>query len=185
MDNLAIRAAEDFAHAGYPTDAAAILLCELDGCTEEVAAQIAMAACSAVSQRRYRSAHGGGRSRAAEVLDRPQVGLPRRWPHGARITIAWTAPFRAGICREVLRGISELSAEYGLPVANVFHAGDGNLHPLILYRCQRAGELERAEELGGEDPRTVRRGRRHHHRRTRRRRAKRSTRCACSSQPRN
>jgi glycolate oxidase len=49
----------------------------------------------------------------------------------------------------VLQRISELSAEYGLPVANVFHAGDGNLHPLILFDANKPGELERTEELGG------------------------------------
>jgi glycolate oxidase len=50
---------------------------------------------------------------------------------------------------EVLRRTAELSAEYGLPVANVFHAGDGNMHPLILFDANRPGELEQAEELGG------------------------------------
>ena len=68
---------------------------------------------------------------------------------------------------EVLRRTAELSEEYGLPVVNVFHAGDGNMHPLILYDANKPGELERTEELGGKILELVRRGWRHHHRRTR------------------
>jgi glycolate oxidase len=77
-----------------------------------------------------------------------------------------TIPRRA--LPEVLRRIAELSEEYGLPVANVFHAGDGNLHPLILYDANNPGELERPRARRAH-PGAVRRGRRHHHRRARRR----------------
>jgi glycolate oxidase len=148
MDGPAIQAAEDFVHAGYPTDAAAILLCELDGTLEEVQAQIdevrgLMETCGASEVRvaldeKERAAFWSGRKNAFPAVGRISPDyycmdgtIPRR--HLAR----------------VLEGITALSEEYGLPVANVFHAGDGNLHPLILYDANRPGELERTEELGG------------------------------------
>ena len=148
MDGPAIQAAEDFVHAGYPIDAAAILLCELDGTEEEVDAQIEqvrelMEACGASEVRiardeRERALFWSGRKNAFPAVGRVAPDyycmdgtIPRR--HLAR----------------VLEGITALSEEYGLPVANVFHAGDGNLHPLILYDANRPGELERTEELGG------------------------------------
>ena len=71
---------------------------------------------------------------------------------------------------EVLNFIAEMEKKYGLRCPNVFHAGDGNLHPLILFDANEPGELERTERFGGRDPRAVRGGRRHHHRRARRRR---------------
>ncbi len=148
MDGPAIQAAEDFVHAGYPTDAAAILLCELDGTVEEVDAQIdqvreLMQGCGASEVRvardeKERAAFWSGRKNAFPAVGRISPDyycmdgtIPRR--HLAR----------------VLEGISALSAEYGLPVANVFHAGDGNLHPLILYDANKPGELERTEAFGG------------------------------------
>lgn len=148
MDNPAIRAAEDFARAGYPTDAAAILLCELDGCTEEVATQLAVVhevlSRSGATERRL----------AVEESDRQKLWKGRKsaFPAIGRISPDYycmdgTIPRRA--LPQVLRAISDLSTEYGLSVANVFHAGDGNLHPLILYDAGNPGELERAEQLGG------------------------------------
>ena len=148
MDGPAIQAAEDFVQAGYPTSAAAILLCELDGTVEEVEAQIdevrsLMQACGASEVRvaqdeKERAAFWSGRKNAFPAVGRISPDyycmdgtIPRR--HLAR----------------VLEGITALSEEYGLPVANVFHAGDGNLHPLILYDANRPGELERTEEFGG------------------------------------
>ncbi len=89
---------------------------------------------------------------------------------------------RGANSQRVLKGISELSAEYGLRVANVFHAGDGNIHPLILFDANAPGELDRAEALGAQHPRTVRRRGRQHHRRARRRgREKINQMCARSS----
>ena len=70
---------------------------------------------------------------------------------------------------EVLRAIAELSGASGVRVANVFHAGDGNLHPLVLFDDAVAGEAERAEEVSGRDPRPLHRARRLDHRRARRR----------------
>lgn len=148
MDRLAIRAAEDFIHAGYPLTEA-ILLCELDGTEAEVAEQ--------VEQVRALLLHGG----AAEV--RVAAGAAERailWKgrKAAFPAVGRLAPdyycMDGTIPRKhlatVLRHIRTLSEAYGLPVANVFHAGDGNLHPLILYDANRPGELERAERFGGD-----------------------------------
>jgi len=148
MDGAAIQAAEDFVHAGYPTDAQAILLCELDGTIEEVEVQIdrvrnIMETCRAREVRvardeAERAVFWSGRKNAFPAVGRLSPDyycmdgtIPRR--HLAR----------------VLEGIATLSEEYGLPVVNVFHAGDGNLHPLILYDANRPGELEQTEQLGG------------------------------------
>ena len=147
MDNPAICAAEDFVHAGYPKDAEAILLCELDGITEEVQDQI-----ERIKQ-------------LLEQLDVTDVRLAedeqarlRFWsgrkaafPAVGRISpdyycIDGTIPKKE--LGRVLQKTRELSKEYDLRVANVFHAGDGNLHPLILYDANNEGELERTESLG-------------------------------------
>lgn len=148
MDNPAIRAAEAFAKAGYPIDAAAILLCELDGTQQEVEAQVArveaiLNACGATEVRVARDA-----------AEREQFWKGRKaaFPAIGRISPDYycmdgTIPRHQ--LPKVLRGIRDLSEEYELPVANVFHAGDGNLHPLILFDANRPGELERTEEMGG------------------------------------
>ncbi|TBU80185.1 glycolate oxidase subunit GlcD [Pseudomonas daroniae] len=147
MDNLAIRAAEDFIHAGYPVDAEAILLCELDGVEadvhddcERVKAVLAAAGATEVRQARdeaERARFWAGRKNAFPAVGRISPDyycmdgtIPRRELPG------------------VLRGIAQLSEEYGLRVANVFHAGDGNMHPLILFDANQPGELERAEAIG-------------------------------------
>jgi len=148
MDGPAIRAAEDFVHAGYPTDAAAILLCEVDGTNQEVSEHIARV-------RELLLASGATEVRTArDNAERLRFWQGRKaaFPAVGRISPDYycmdgTIPRRR--LPEVLRRTAELSAEYGLPVANVFHAGDGNLHPLILYDANNPGELERTEELGG------------------------------------
>jgi glycolate oxidase len=148
MDNLAIRAAEDYAQAGYPVDAAAILLCELDGVNEEVSEQI-------LRVRELLRRHGASAVRTArDDAERARFWAGRKaaFPAVGRLAPDYycmdgTIP-RARLA-EVLERIAALSADYGLAVANVFHAGDGNLHPLILYDANRPGELKRAEEFGG------------------------------------
>jgi glycolate oxidase len=148
MDNPAIRAAEDYVHAGYPTDAQAILLCELDGTNEEVAEGIA-------TIRELLQASGATEVRIArDESERLSMWAGRKaaFPAVGRLSPDYycmdgTIPRRH--LATVLKRIGELSKEYGLPVANVFHAGDGNLHPLILYDANKPGELERTEELGG------------------------------------
>ncbi len=147
MDNPAIRAAEDFVHAGYPVEAEAILICELDGTDEEVAAQIELV--EAVLKR-------GGAVETRLAKDEAErllfwSGRKAAFPAVGRISpdyycIDGTIPRKA--LAAVLSGIRVLSEEYELPVANVFHAGDGNLHPLILYDANNDGELEKTEELG-------------------------------------
>ncbi len=148
MDNLAIRAVEDFIHAGYPVDAAAILLCELDGANEEVSEQILrvrelLQQAGATEVRTARDEHERRKFWAGRKAAFPAVG--RISPD--YYCMDGTIPRKR--LPEVLERISALSAEYGLLVANVFHAGDGNLHPLILFDANKPGELERTEAFGG------------------------------------
>lgn len=148
MDNLAIRAAEDFIHAGYPVEAEAILLCELDGVEADVADD-----CERV--REVLEKAGATEVRLArDETERVKfwAGRKNAFPAVGRISPDYycmdgTIPRRE--LPGVLRGIAELSEEYGLRVANVFHAGDGNMHPLILFDANVPGELERAEAIGG------------------------------------
>ncbi|MGU9957585.1 MAG: FAD-linked oxidase C-terminal domain-containing protein [Arenicellales bacterium WSBS_2016_MAG_OTU3] len=148
MDNLAITAVEDFVHAGYPTDAEAILLCELDGVAAEVSEQII------VVDKLLRDAGATDVKLAKDEAERLIFwsGRKNAFPAVGRISpdyycIDGTIP-RNQLGR-VLTGISDLANEYGLRVANVFHAGDGNLHPLILYDANNEGEFEKTEALGG------------------------------------
>ncbi|MGA7801551.1 MAG: FAD-linked oxidase C-terminal domain-containing protein [Gammaproteobacteria bacterium] len=147
MDNPAIRAAEDFVHAGYPTDAAAILLCELDGTNAEVSEQI-------MKVREILTELGATEVRTADSEQQRQrfwAGRKAAFPAVGRLAPDYycmdgTIPRKH--LGPVLHRIDELSKQFGLAVANVFHAGDGNLHPLILYDANHPGELERAEAFG-------------------------------------
>ena len=149
MDALAIEAAEDFAHAGYPRSAAAILLCELDGIEAEVEADIGRV-------RAILDDAGATETRlAATEAERETFWRGRKaaFPAAGRLAPDYycmdgTIPRRE--LGAVLAEIAALSQRYGLPVANVFHAGDGNLHPLILYDSAQPGEMEKAEALGGD-----------------------------------
>jgi len=148
MDNPAIVAAEDFVHAGYPTGAAAILLCEVDGGNEEVSEDIARV-------REQLLASGATEVRTArDDAERARFWAGRKaaFPAAGRISPDYycmdgTIPRKH--LPQVLGEIARYSEESGLRVANVFHAGDGNLHPLILYDANNPGELELAEEVGG------------------------------------
>ena len=147
MDKLAIQAAEDFVHAGYPRDAEAILLCELDGTNEEVSEQI-------MQVRKVLEQSGATGTRTAKDEQERATfwkGRKSAFPAVGRLAPDYycmdgTIPRKR--LPEVLRRIASLSKEYNLPVANVFHAGDGNLHPLILYDANKPGELERTEDFG-------------------------------------
>ena len=149
MDRWATRAAEDFVHAGYPTDAAALLLCELDGVNEEVSERI-------FEVRQLLLKAGATEVRTAkDEAERLKFWAGRKaaFPAVGRLAPDYycmdgTIP-RARL-PEVLTRIAGLSEHYKLPVANVFHAGDGNLHPLILYDANQPGELARAEQFGGD-----------------------------------
>lgn len=149
MDQAAIRAAEGFVNAGYPTDAAAILLCELDGAEEDVNAQLekvqGMLATAGATEIRI----------ANDETERLQFwsGRKNAFPAIGRISPDYycmdgTIPRKE--LANILARIDRLSEKHGLKVANVFHAGDGNLHPLILYDANQPGQFEKAEELGGE-----------------------------------
>ncbi len=149
MDGPAIRAAEDFIGAGYPTEAEALLIVEADGPAPEVAAVSArieeiVRACGATSFRASAS--------EAERLAF-WAGRKAAFPAVGRITpdyYCMDGTIPRGSLPRVLARIAELSKKYSLAVANVFHAGDGNLHPLILYDANAPGELERAESLGAD-----------------------------------
>jgi glycolate oxidase len=149
MDRPAIAAAEEFVHAGYPLDVEALLIVELDGPAAEVdhllerVEQIARQ-CRAVTVRvsssdEERLLFWAGRKAAFPAVGRLS---PDYYCMDGTIPRA-KLPF-------VLKRIQELSQKYGLRVANVFHAGDGNLHPLILYDANKPGELDRAEQFGAD-----------------------------------
>jgi glycolate oxidase len=149
MDKPAIHAAEDFVHAGYPLDVEGLLICELDGPGAEVEHLIGVV--SAIARQ-----HGATVVRISEDEQERQrfwAGRKAAFPAVGRISPDYycmdgTIPRRQ--LPHVLNRMRELSEKHGLRVANVFHAGDGNLHPLILYDANEPGELERAEELGAD-----------------------------------
>jgi len=148
MDNAALQAADDFIQAGYPRDAAAILLCEIDGSIEEVNDQLQL------TEKILKQSGATEIQIAKDEEQRLQFWAGRKaaFPAVGRLSPDYycmdgTIP-RHQIAN-VLKRISELSEEYKQTVVNVFHAGDGNLHPLILFDANNEGELERTEELGG------------------------------------
>jgi len=148
MDKLAIQAAEDFVKAGYPVEAEAILLCELDGVEADVDDD-----CQTVRQV-LEKAGATDIKLARDEAERAKfwAGRKNAFPAVGRMSPDYycmdgTIPRRE--LPRVLKGIAALSQESGLPVANVFHAGDGNMHPLILFDANREGELALAEEVGG------------------------------------
>jgi glycolate oxidase len=149
MDVLAIKAAEDFVHAGYPLDVEALLIVELDGPgaevdhlierVEKIARECRAVSCRVSTSEEERLLFWAGRKAAFPAVGRISPDyycmdgtIPR-----ARLPL-------------VLHRMKEMSEKYALRVANVFHAGDGNLHPLILYDANKPGELERAEEFGAD-----------------------------------
>ena len=148
MDKFAILAAEDFTNAGYPREAQALLLCEIDGMAEEVDEHIARienlfflngaTTCKTSMNEEQRALYWQGRKSAFPAVGRLSPDY---------YCMDGTIPRRK--MAEVLVAIQRLSEEYGLRVANVFHAGDGNLHPLILFDSNVPGELVRTEEMGG------------------------------------
>lgn len=149
MDKPAIHAAEAFVGAGYPLDVAALLIVELDGPYAE---------CDYLVDEVQRIALGNGAVSCRGSTSEAErltfwAGRKAAFPAVGRIAPDYycmdgTIPRRR--LPEVLRRIDELSKQYGLGVANVFHAGDGNLHPLILYDANMAGQLEQAEAFGND-----------------------------------
>ena len=148
MDGFAIQAAEDFVSAGYPREASALLLCEVDGSADEVLEHV---------ERIETIFHEFGATSCRVSRDEEErallwKGRKSAFPAVGRISPDYycmdgTIPRRK--IGTALAAIQRLSEHYGLRVANVFHAGDGNLHPLILFDAGVPGELQTAEELGG------------------------------------
>ncbi|WP_119679276.1 FAD-linked oxidase C-terminal domain-containing protein [Indioceanicola profundi] len=147
MDNPAINAAEDFVGAGYPRDAASLLIVELDGPAAEVDHLIQRVETIA----RARGATYIRVSASEEERAAFWAGRKSAFPAVGRISPDYmcmdgTIPRKA--LPHVLQRMEEMQSEFGLRVANVFHAGDGNLHPLILFDANNPGELERCEAFG-------------------------------------
>ena len=147
MDRPCIVACEAFAKAGYP-DCEALLIVEVEGSEAEIAEQLGL-----ITQIARR--HEPVELREAKDADEAgRIWLGRKSAFGAMgqindyMCLDGTIPVSA--LPQVLRRISELSREVGLEVANVFHAGDGNMHPLILFNANQPGELEKCEALGAE-----------------------------------
>jgi glycolate oxidase len=148
MDKLSIEAAEGAVHAGFPTEAAAALVVELDGSERECDTGF-----DQVKEICDRNGATGIRI-AQDVAERDLIWKTRKAAFAAMGRISPNYYVQDSVVPrtrlvEVLRRIDELAAEHGLRVANVFHAGDGNLHPLVLYDGRNEGEAERAEELAG------------------------------------
>ncbi len=149
MDKPAIHAAEDFVSAGYPRNVEALLIVELDGPEAEVEELIARVSEIASSS----GAVTNRASESAEERERFWAGRKAAFPAVGRISPDYycmdgTIPRHQ--LPKVLKRMREQSEHYGLRVANVFHAGDGNLHPLILYDANNPGELEKAEAFGSD-----------------------------------
>jgi len=147
MDQLTISAVEPFVHAGYPLDAAAILLCESDGTPDEVGDEIA--------RMRDLLEENGATTIQVSQSEAQRLkfwsGRKAAFPAAGRISpdyycIDGTIPRRS--LAPVLKRIEAMSAEFGLRCMNVFHAGDGNLHPLILYDANVPDEVARTEAFG-------------------------------------
>jgi glycolate oxidase len=149
MDKPAIHAAEAFVHAGYPLDVEALLIVELDGPSVEVDELI----------KRVETIALGCGSTTCQISTSEQermlfwAGRKAAFPAVGRISpdyLCMDGTIPRGQLPLVLRRMQEMSAKHNLRVANVFHAGDGNLHPLILYDANQPGEIERAEAFGAD-----------------------------------
>jgi glycolate oxidase len=149
MDKPAIHAAEEFVHAGYPLDAQALLIVELDGCGAEVDGLIA----------RIEAIAAANNSTSVRVSQSEEeriafwAGRKAAFPAVGRISpdyLCMDGTIPRKTLPRVLSAMAEMSKYYGLRVANVFHAGDGNLHPLILFDANDPDELERAEKFGAD-----------------------------------
>lgn len=149
MDKLATEAAEAFVQAGYPLDVEALLIVEVDG--PPVECDYLLERIAAIAE-----VNGATTSRIAtseEERMRFWAGRKAAFPAVGRLApdyYCMDGTIPRGRLSEVLERMAELSQQYGLGVANVFHAGDGNLHPLILYDANRPGELQRAEDFGAD-----------------------------------
>ncbi|MFO6464179.1 FAD-linked oxidase C-terminal domain-containing protein [Jannaschia sp. KMU-145] len=147
MDRIIIRIVEDYAHAGYP-DCEALLIVEVEGSEAEIDEQLALI--EEIARR-----HDPVELRQSQSSDEAaKIWLGRKSAFGAtgRISdyMCLDGTIPVSELPRVLAGITALSEKYGLRVGNVFHAGDGNMHPLIMYDANKPGDLEICEEMGAE-----------------------------------
>jgi glycolate oxidase subunit GlcD len=149
IDQTTLRAVEAYIHAGFPLDAAAVLLIEVDGLADDVDPQAArvLDACRAAGVRDARLAR--------DDAERAKFWKGRKQAFGALGRLAPNAYLHDGVIPrtklpEVLAAIAEVAARHGVVIANVFHAGDGNLHPTVLYDEREAGAMERVRAASEE-----------------------------------
>lgn len=149
LDGVMLRMVEEATHAGYPMDAAAVLLIELEGIREAVEhqAQLLREACAVCGVRELREAR--------DATERDLLWKGRKNAAGAVGRVSPTYYVQDGVVprtriADTLRFIGSVSQKYGLTISNIFHAGDGNLHPMILFDARKPGELERARACGEE-----------------------------------
>ena len=147
MDRPCIRACEDFAHAGYP-DCEALLIVEVEGSEAEIAEQLGLIRQIAAHHDPVEFRESGSEEESRKIWLGRKSAFGAMGQLGDYICLDGTIPVSA--LPEVLGRIGGMSREYGLDVANVFHAGDGNMHPLILFDANKPGDLERCEAFGAE-----------------------------------
>src|SRR5437764_11551939 len=149
LDGVMLRMVEEATHAGYPMDAAAVLLIELEGIREAVEEQVEQVrqACQSCRAREFRVA------RSAE--ERELLWKGRKNAFGAVGRVSPSYYVQDGVVprtriASTLRHIHQVSDRYGLSISNIFHAGDGNMHPIILFNKHTPGDLEKAIAAGAD-----------------------------------
>ena len=147
MDRPCIRACEEFVGAGYP-DSEALLIVEVEGSDAEIDHQLDLIKQVAATHHPVTVRESGSAEESARIWAGRKAAFGAMGRIGDYICLDGTIPVSR--LPEILDGITKLSARYGLDVANVFHAGDGNLHPLILFDANKEGDLRKCEEMGAE-----------------------------------
>jgi glycolate oxidase len=149
LDGVMLRMVEEATHAGYPKDAAAVLLVELEGVKEAVEQQVAdvQNACEVCHAREFRIA------RSAQERDLLWKGRKNAFGAVGRVSPSYYV--QDGVVPRTkiaptLRHIGKVGQKYGLTISNIFHAGDGNMHPIILFNPRKEGDLEKAQRAGEE-----------------------------------
>src|SRR6185369_8988938 len=147
LDGVMLRMVEEATHAGFPMDAAAVLLIELEGLRENVEEQVAQIqdACNSCRAREFRVAQ------SAE--ERELLWKGRKNAFGAVGRVSPTYYVQDGVVPRTqiaptLRKIADVAQKYGLTISNIFHAGDGNMHPIILFDARKPGDLKKAQDAG-------------------------------------
>ena len=147
MDRPVIRAAENFTHAGYP-DVEALLIIEVEGSEGEIASQLKRIIEIAERHNPVELRESASAAESASIWKGRKAAFGAMGQINDYMCLDGTIPVSQ--LPYVLRRITEMSGEYGLDVGNVFHAGDGNMHPLILYDANKPGDLEKCEAFGAD-----------------------------------